>query len=122
LVGFDLNILNLELDISKAVPLGLIINEAITNIFKYAFPNIHGGKVIITLKECEEDHYQLFIKDNGIGLPADFDYEQSNTLGIILMKGLSAQIDGVFTMENKDGVSLSLNFMNRNEDLFPLQD
>jgi two-component sensor histidine kinase len=122
MIGFDLNILNLELDISKAVPLGLIINEAITNIFKYAFPNIHGGKVIITLKECEEDHYQLFIKDNGIGLPADFDYEQSNTLGIILMKGLSAQIDGVFTMENKDGVSLSLNFMNRNEDLFPLQD
>ncbi|MDQ0640029.1 two-component sensor histidine kinase [Pedobacter sp. W3I1] len=121
-ISFDLNILNLELDISKAVPLGLIINEAITNIFKYAFPDGHGGKVIITLKECQADHYQLFIKDNGIGLPADFDYEQSNTLGIILMKGLSAQIDGVFTMESKNGVSLSLTFMNRNEDLFPLKD
>ncbi|WP_316847151.1 histidine kinase dimerization/phosphoacceptor domain -containing protein [Pedobacter psychrodurus] len=122
MISFELNILNLELDISKAVPLGLIINEAITNIFKYAYPNIRGGKVIITLKECKEDHYQLFIKDNGIGLPADFDYEQSNTLGIILMKGLSAQIDGIFTMENNDGVSLSLTFMNRNEDLFPLKD
>jgi len=122
MISFDLNILNLELDISKAVPLGLIINEAITNIFKYAFPNSHSGKVVIALKECEEDHYHLYIKDNGIGLPPDFDYEQSNTLGIILMKGLSAQIDGVFTMESNNGVSLSLIFMNRNEDLFPLKD
>ncbi len=122
MISFDLNILNLELDISKAVPLGLIINEAITNIFKYAFPNIHGGKVIITLKECLEDRYQLFIKDNGIGFPANFDYEHSKTLGIILMKGLSAQIDGVFTMEGKDGVSLSLTFINRNEDLSLLKD
>ncbi|TCD25630.1 hypothetical protein EZ456_15340 [Pedobacter psychrodurus] len=119
---FELDILNLELDISKAVPLGLIINEAITNICKYAFPNIHGGKVIINLKECQEDYYQLFIKDNGVGLAPDFDYEQSNTLGITLMKGLSAQIDGIFTMESKDGVSLSLTFMNKNEDLLPLQD
>jgi len=122
MISFELNILNLELDISKAVPLGLIINEAITNIFKYAFPDILGGKVIITLKECLEDHYQLFIMDNGIGLPPDFDYEQSNTLGIILMKGLSAQIDGVFTMESKDGVSLHLTFMNKSEDLFLLTD
>ncbi|MGN8056247.1 tetratricopeptide repeat-containing sensor histidine kinase [Pedobacter sp. 22163] len=121
-ISFELDILNLELDISKAVPLGLIINEAITNIFKYAFPNSHGGKVIISLKECQADHYKLFIKDNGIGLPADFDYEQCNTLGIILMKGLSAQIDGVFTMESKDGVSLSLIFINRSEDLLLLND
>jgi len=121
-ISFELDILNLELDISKAVPLGLIINEAITNIFKYAFPARHGGKVSITLKEYQGDHYQLFIKDNGIGLPADFDYEQSNTLGIILMKGLSAQIDGIFAMESKDGVSLRLTFMNKNEDLFLLKD
>ena len=119
---FELDILNLELDISKAVPLGLIINEAITNICKYAFPNILGGKVIITLKKCQEDYYQLYIKDNGIGLAPDFDYEQSNTLGITLMKGLSAQIDGIFTMESKGGVSLSLTFTNKNEDLLLQKD
>jgi two-component sensor histidine kinase len=121
-IGFELDILNLELDIAKAVPLGLIINEATTNIFKYAFPNIHDGKVMITLKHLQDDHYQLFIKDNGIGLAPDFNYEQSNTLGIILMKGLSAQIDGLFTMESKKGVTLSLIFKNRNEDLFLLKD
>jgi two-component sensor histidine kinase len=116
--GFDLDILNLELDISKAVPLGLIINEAITNIFKYAFPDMCGGKISISLKEYREEHYRLVIKDNGIGLPPDFDFEQSRTLGITLMKGLSAQIDGVFSMENNDGVLVSLIFANANEDLF----
>lgn len=121
-ISFELDILNLELDIAKAVPLGLIINEATTNIFKYAFPNIHGGKVMITLKHLQDDDYQLFIKDNGIGLAPDFNYEQSNTLGIILMKGLSTQIDGLFTMESEKGVTLSLIFKNRNEDLFLLKD
>ncbi|QDW25998.1 hypothetical protein FFJ24_014675 [Pedobacter sp. KBS0701] len=117
-ISFELDILNLELDISKAVPLGLIINEAITNIFKYAFQGMPGGKIVIKLKEQQEDRYELFIKDNGIGLAPDFDYEQSNTLGIILMKGLSAQIDGTFIMESYNGVSVSLIFTNSNEDLF----
>ena len=117
-ISFELDILNLELDISKAVPLGLIINEAITNIFKYAFPDMPGGKIVIKLKEHQENCYELFIKDNGIGLAPDFDYEQSNTLGIILMKGLSTQIDGTFTMESYNGVLVSLIFTNSNEDLF----
>ena len=117
-ISFDLAILNLELDISKAVPLGLIINEAITNVYKYAFPDRAGGKVEISLKEQYEDHYELMIKDDGVGLPPDFDYEQSNTLGLILMKGLSSQIDSVLKMKNDHGVSVSLVFNNSNEDLF----
>jgi len=114
---FDLDILNLELDIAKAVPLGLIINEAITNIFKYAFPNMAGGKISISLKEYQEAQYKLLIKDNGIGLAPDFDYEQSRTLGLTLMKGLSAQIDGIFSMEDNHGVLISLIFANTPEDL-----
>jgi len=117
-LSFDLDILNLELDITMAVPLGLIINEAITNIFKYAFQNIQNGKISISLKEDQDKHYRLLIKDDGIGLAPDFDYEQSRTLGITLMKGLSAQIDGTFTMENSNGVLVSLIFANTNDDLF----
>lgn len=116
-INFELDILNLELDISKAVPLGLIINEAITNIFKYAFPDDRYGKIEISLKEKEPSLYQLMIKDNGIGLTPDFDYEQSPTLGLTLMKGLSAQIDGVFRMENNGGVLVSLTFENTPEDV-----
>ena len=119
---FELNILNLELDISRAVPLGLIINEAITNIFKYAFPDRKHGKIEISLQEYPGDQYCLLIKDNGIGLPPDFDYEQSNTLGLTLMKGLSRQIDGLFAMESMNGVSVSLIFANTPEDLSLIND
>ncbi len=116
-ISFDLDILNLELDISKAVPLGLILNEAITNIFKYAFPDRHEGRIEISLKEQQVDQFNLLIKDNGVGFPPDFDYEQSKTLGLILMKGLSNQIDGEFKMESKTGVSVSLTFSGLNDSI-----
>lgn len=115
-ISFDLDVLKLELDISKAVPLGLIINEAITNIFKYAFLGIDNGKIAISLKEHDSDYYRLIIQDNGIGLPPDFDYKKSNTLGLTLMKGLSSQIDGTFLMQNKNGVCVSLIFQNTSEE------
>ena len=114
-ISFELDILNLELDIAKAVPLGLIINEAITNIFKYSFPNAQKGKVEISLKEQQEHQYLLLITDNGVGFPPDFDYKMSNTLGLTLMKGLSAQIDGIFSMESNNGVTVSLLFTNTDE-------
>lgn len=114
-ISFELDILNLELDIAKAVPLGLIINEAITNIFKYSFPNAQKGKVEISLKERQEHQYLLLITDNGVGFPPDFDYKMSNTLGLTLMKGLSAQIDGIFSMESNNGVTVSLLFTNTDE-------
>ncbi|KLT64321.1 histidine kinase dimerization/phosphoacceptor domain -containing protein [Pedobacter sp. BMA] len=121
-INFDIEMINLELDISKAVPLGLIINEAITNIFKYAFPLVQSGKIEITLKEINPDQYHLVIKDNGIGLPPDFDPGQSHTLGLTLMMGLATQIDGVFKMENNDGVLISLIFRNTSADLNALND
>jgi len=119
-ITFSLDVANLELDIAKAVPLGLIINEAITNIFKYAFPDRNHGKIEISLKELQ-GNYSLLIKDNGIGLPPDFDYQQSNTLGLILMKGLSNQIDGIFDMESKHGVTVSLIFPAKNEGFLSIE-
>jgi two-component sensor histidine kinase len=82
----------LQLDISKAVPLGLIINEIITNAFKHAFKDQQQGELSITLKNRGADIYALEIRDSGVGLPPDFDVEQSRSLGMKLIKGLSEQI------------------------------
>jgi len=111
-INFELDILNIEMDISKAIPLGLIINEAITNIFKYAFTNKPKGKIEIKLRQTPDQAYTLFIKDDGNGLPPNFDYKQSNTLGIVLMMGLSAQIDATFSMSEDNGVCVHLVFEN----------
>ncbi len=112
-IKFNQHIIDLELDVSKAIPLGLIINEAITNIFKYAFQNRAGGKIDISLSACGQDEYLLLIKDNGMGLPPGFDYKRSNTLGLTLMKGLSGQIDANFSMMSENGVTVSLRFSSK---------
>jgi two-component system, sensor histidine kinase PdtaS len=59
------------MDVSQAVPLGLILNEAITNSIKYAFPGDRSGFIIISLSNTEGSRYILTISDNGIGMPED---------------------------------------------------
>jgi two-component sensor histidine kinase len=81
-IGFHLAISPLELDVGIAVPLGLIINEAVTNCLKYAFPQGGNGVVTISLQLIDGVNYLLIIEDDGIGLGADFDITRTRTLGM----------------------------------------
>ena len=110
-INFEFIIPSVQFDIVQAMPLGLIINEAMTNIIKYAFPNNAYGKVTVELEPLGNDHYNFIISDNGIGLPEGFDFEQSNTLGMVLMQGLSQQIDGEISIRSADGVQVSVKFL-----------
>lgn len=98
-----------NLDIAQAVPVGLIINEALTNIFKYAFPAQGIGIVEISFSQ-EDDVYELKISDNGIGLPADFDPKRSSTLGITLIIGMCEQLEGEYRIRNQNGVQILISF------------
>ncbi len=80
-VSFRIDVSPLQLDVSQAVPIGLILNEAITNSIKYAFTGNREGIIAISFKQSEEGHYTLVIADDGKGLPADFDPAQSRSLG-----------------------------------------
>jgi two-component sensor histidine kinase len=99
-VLFKLDIVNVDFPLSYSVPIGLILNEAITNAMKYAFPD-KKGSIEIKLA-VRGDFYHLSIKDNGIGLSKKFNPEECTSLGIILMNGLSGDIGGTFNMENMD--------------------
>ena len=105
-----LNVTPLDLDISLAVPIGLIINEAITNSIKYAFPGDQPGVIEITLNKADSKTYLLIIKDNGIGLPAGFDPQQSRSLGMSMIQGLSRQIKANLQIYNSNGVEIILVF------------
>jgi two-component sensor histidine kinase len=109
-VGFKLYVEHIELDVNLAVPLGLIINEAITNAFKYAFPNESSGVVGVSLLKQSDTLYELTIADDGIGLPEGYDASQSRSLGMTLIHGFSAQLGGELTIEGSEGVKLSLLF------------
>ena len=116
-IRFQLNTEKVELDVAQAVPLGLILNEAISNAIKYAFPDNNNGVVEITLKRLTGITYQLTIKDNGIGLPLNFEPDNTASLGMSLMLGLSEQLDGTFQVENDNGLKINITF-NKHQQLF----
>lgn len=114
-INFILDTEKVYLDVAQAVPLGLIINEAINNAIKYAFPSDKKGEVLVSLKNTGENKYQLIIKDNGVGLPDHFETVERNSLGMNLMIGLSDQIDGTFNMENNNGLTITIAFTRNTE-------
>lgn len=109
-IQFYLEIEPVELDVSQAIPVGLILNEALTNSIKYAFPP-GFEKAIVTVKMCkrEENKIEFCTTDNGIGLPAEFK-SSSNSLGIKLMRGLSQDLEGTFNIDGESGTVISVIF------------
>jgi len=109
-VQFVLDMEKMELDVIQAVPLGLILNEAISNAIKYAFPGDNKGEVRISLHTSAGDICRLVIADNGIGLPPGFDPENFESLGMSLMRGLTEQLGGTFDMDGQKGLAISITF------------
>jgi two-component sensor histidine kinase len=109
-IKFQLYVSPIELDIAQAVPLGLIINEIITNAIKYAFPDNSQGMISISMDLVEQGDVLLVIADNGKGLPAGFDSAGSHSLGMNLVQGLTKQLNGTFTIKSQQGVTVNIRF------------
>ena len=110
-IRFELNIEPLVMDVSHAVPLGLILNEAITNAIKYAFPDGRKGSICISLGKTVDEHYLLSIADDGIGMPLHLTNKKPGSLGMSLMAGLSEDLDGNFSIENNNGTTINISFV-----------
>lgn len=96
-----------HLTIDTAVPLGLLVNELLTNAYKHAFPENVQGRIVISLIE-ENDAFVLKVSDNGVGLPDDFETTERKTLGIELVYILAEQLDSAITVDKSGGSSFSL--------------
>lgn len=97
-------------DLELAVPLGLILNEAVTNAVKYAFSGKSSGSITIQLKPLDPKNYLLIIKDNGSGIPEEFINGSKETLGIELINILSEQLGGSATFLNLNGTEVRVVF------------
>ncbi|TWR29636.1 hypothetical protein FPZ43_07165 [Mucilaginibacter pallidiroseus] len=109
-IAVKMDIAAIRLAVSQAVPLGLILNEAISNAIKYAFVNRLTGQIDICLKQISDEKHLLCIADDGIGLPPDFNADNLESLGMSLMRGLTEQLDGEFTLKNDTGVKVCIVF------------
>ncbi|MBX2975126.1 MAG: PAS domain S-box protein [Ignavibacteriaceae bacterium] len=97
------------LPVNQAVHLGLIFNELISNVFKYAFPDNREGEITIQFK-VEKGMNYLIVKDNGIGLPANFDISNSSSLGLKIIESMSKQLHGEFNYSSSAGTEFILSF------------
>ncbi|WP_430905848.1 sensor histidine kinase [Maribacter sp. 2-571] len=93
-ITLDVDIPDLKLNIDTAIPLGLLINECITNALKYGIPNDSKGEIEIKLRKSENDEYTLNIGDNGVGFAKDITHKNTKSLGLKLIHNLSRQLRG----------------------------
>ena len=89
-----------SLDLDTAVPCGLIINELVSNAFKYAFDDREQGRILIKAFSNRENNMVLVVEDNGIGLKPNFDPNKSRSLGLRLVKNLTEQLQGKLTIDS----------------------
>jgi two-component sensor histidine kinase len=108
-IRFEQHIEPFELEIGQAIPVGLILNETITNAIKYAFDD-GDGRIIIGLRLMNKNQVLLTLADSGKGLGEGFDIETATTLGMEMIKALCKQLDGKFRVENNGGAAISVIF------------
>lgn len=102
------------LNIETAAPCGLIVNELVTNAIEHAFPNRRTGQLGVSLKQMSDQALILTVADDGIGLPPDFDCQQTSTLGWQLIYLLTDQLEGELRVERKSGTKVAIAFKELN--------
>lgn len=111
-IQFQLQIDRISLELSHVIPVGLILNEAITNAFRHAFPDKKEGNIYISFTHSSADNsIVLTVKDDGIGFSAASAGNGQPTMGISLMKGLCGDIDGNFSIQSTNGTTVSVSFI-----------
>jgi PAS domain S-box-containing protein len=94
-VRLQLDLASVQVSLDQAMPCGLLVNELISNCFKHAFPDEHGGELKVALRQVEgTNQVHLMVSDNGLGLPADFAEKIENSLGLQLVSDLARQLGG----------------------------
>ncbi len=108
-IKLSMDVSDLYFNIDTAVPLGLIINELVSNSLKYAFKDRDEGEIRISLLEtAEPGKYLLLIRDDGTGFPHELDFAESHSLGLQLVNTLVNQLDGEIEMITNGGTTFNI--------------
>ncbi|HEV7868471.1 MAG TPA: sensor histidine kinase, partial [Chthoniobacteraceae bacterium] len=102
------------LPVDSAVPCGLIVNELVTNCFKYAFAGTETGEICVSMKRIDAAQLRLSVSDNGVGFPKDLDFRNTESLGMQLVTTLADQLDGTVALKNGCGTTFEISFPEAN--------
>lgn len=109
-IDLDFDIEEISLSLDSAIPCGLIVNELVSNCFKYAFADQTEGKITISLEKDDNNNKALVVHDSGKGIPHDLDFKNTDSLGLQLVVTLVDQIDGEIEYEFASGSKFIINF------------
>jgi two-component sensor histidine kinase len=109
-VSFEYDIDDVYLPLDTGIPCGLIINELLSNSFKYAFEGMDQGKITIKLKRLDEQSFVMEVCDNGVGLPEGLVFESTGSLGMKIVTKLVQQIEGTLDYSYDGGAKFIINF------------
>jgi two-component sensor histidine kinase len=102
---------DVSLDMENAIPCGLIINEAVSNSLKYAFPEEKEGEIKISLRSFNDDQIELLIGDDGVGISKEVDIRNTETLGLHLIARLvEYQLSGEIELNRINGTEYHIKF------------
>jgi len=99
----------IHIDVEKAIPCGLIVNEIVTNSLKHAFAGKESGEIQVTARRID-GLIQIEVGDDGDGFPENADFEKKHGLGFKLIKSLIAQLEGHLRIENHSGTHFHFDF------------
>ncbi|RMF65667.1 MAG: PAS domain S-box protein, partial [Cyanobacteria bacterium J069] len=106
----------LSLNLNTAIPCGLIINELVSNALKYAFPDGQTGNITIcveiqpSVEDSQLSQGMMTISDDGVGMSPDLDWQQTNSLGLVIVRSLVAQLRGSLELKRKPGTTFLISF------------
>ncbi len=107
--GIDVDVSGIVFDIDTAIPCGLIINELVSNAFKYAYKDRNQGKLVVQIA-CADKRHVLSVADDGPGLPEGLDIDQCTSMGLRLVALMTDQLGGTLNMTNTDGAVFDISF------------
>jgi len=110
-IAIDLALEPIELAIEQAVPCGLILNELLTNVFKYAFRGRQRGRIVVSFREPGAGMRELSVEDDGVGISSGrADDSGRNSLGLRIIEVLTRQLEGAVTYEPCAGTRAVVRF------------
>ncbi|GAB1544919.1 hypothetical protein NUACC21_75950 [Scytonema sp. NUACC21] len=109
-ITLNTNVEAILLAIDTAIPCGLIVNELVSNSFKYAFPANRQGEIYVEFLANSDNTLTLIVRDNGIGIPEEFDIKNTPSLGLTLVYGLVEQLEGIIELERNQGTQFKITF------------
>jgi len=108
-VGINLDFESIRLSMDTSLPCSLIINELVSNSLKYAFPDNRPGEIVVSIKRSGET-CELMVRDNGIGLPETIELDKIKSMGLLLVKVLTDQLEGTLQIRRDMGTEYTIRF------------